>query len=55
MKFWDEQLKIARANTKLRILRYEQLGIGINAMQEKVTLKKIERQMELRKQNGKQV
>ncbi len=52
MRFWDEQLKLARAETKKRIAIYEKKGIGINTMEEKAILKRIERKQELRKQNG---
>lgn len=52
MKFWEEEIKANIKQIKLRIKLYEKRGMGTNTMEEKSHLQKIERLLELWKQNG---
>ncbi len=49
VNFWDEELKNAIKLTKIRIKHHEKHGNGNSAMQDKKTLVKQERTLELRK------
>ncbi len=53
MKFWEDELTKARKICKIRITHMEKTGNGITAMQEKSRLRRLERIIKLRKQNGK--
>ncbi len=48
-----ELLKWGIKNTKMRIKHMEKNGMGNNAMQEKVILKRQERKLEILRQEGK--